>query len=42
MRVTSATNQETIAMKEILVPIAILAGWFILNAWILPKFGVQT
>lgn len=29
-------------MKEALLMIAFLAGWFILNAWILPKFGVET
>ena len=29
-------------MKEILLMLAILAGWVVLNAWILPKFGVST
>jgi len=29
-------------MKDLLFPIAIVVGWFVLNAWILPKFGVQT
>lgn len=29
-------------MKDILFPIVILAAWFILNAWILPKMGVST
>ena len=29
-------------MKDLLIPIAILAGWFVLNAWVLPKFGVST
>lgn len=23
-------------MKDLLIPIAILAGWFVLNAWVLP------
>lgn len=26
----------------ILVPIAILAGWIILQVWVLPRFGVKT
>ncbi len=29
-------------MKEILLMLAILAGWVVLNAWVLPKFGVST
>lgn len=29
-------------MKDLLFPLAIVVGWFVLNAWILPKFGVQT
>ena len=29
-------------MKEIWIPLAILAAWILLNAWILPKFGVST
>lgn len=29
-------------MREFLLPAAVLAGWFILNAWVLPKFGVST
>ena len=29
-------------MKDLLIPIAILAGWFVLNAWVLPNFGVST
>jgi hypothetical protein len=27
---------------EILIPIAILATWLILQAWVLPRFGVKT
>jgi len=33
---------QTITMKEFLLPIAIFAGWYALNAWILPKFGFST
>jgi hypothetical protein len=29
-------------MTEALLMIALLAGWFILNAWVLPRFGVKT
>ena len=29
-------------MIEVLVFLAIVAGWLILNLWILPKFGVST
>ena len=29
-------------MKDFLFPIAIIVGWFVLNAWVLPKFGVKT
>ncbi len=29
-------------MSELLFPLGILAAWYILNAWVLPRFGVQT
>jgi len=29
-------------MKDLLLFAAIMAGWFALNRYILPKFGVQT
>jgi len=29
-------------MKDLLIPLAILIGWFVLNAWVLPRFGVST
>ena len=29
-------------MKEFLFPLAILIGWYVLNAWVLPRFGVST
>ena len=31
-----------VKMKEILLMAAFLAAWFVLNRWVLPKFGVQT
>jgi hypothetical protein len=30
------------AMKELLLPFGILVVWFVLNAWVLPRFGVKT
>lgn len=27
---------------EIIIPIAVLAAWFILQAWVLPRLGVST
>lgn len=29
-------------MKSLLIFVGILAAWYILNRWILPRFGVQT
>lgn len=29
-------------MKETAVFLAILVAWFIVNAWVLPRFGVKT
>jgi hypothetical protein len=29
-------------MKELLLPLGILVAWFVLNAWVLPRFGVKT
>lgn len=27
---------------EILLPIAVLVAWFVLQAWVLPRFGIKT
>lgn len=27
---------------EILIPIVVLVGWIVLQAWVLPRFGVKT
>jgi hypothetical protein len=27
---------------EVLVPLGILVAWFVLQAWVLPRFGVKT
>lgn len=29
-------------MSDVWTPLAVLAAWFVLNAWVLPKFGVST
>ena len=29
-------------MKDVLLVVGIFVVWFVLNAWILPKFGVST
>lgn len=29
-------------MKDIVLPLMILVGWIVLNAWVLPKLGVKT
>ena len=29
-------------MKELLLMFALFAAWFVLNAWVLPRFGVKT
>jgi hypothetical protein len=28
--------------KEILIVLVVVAGWFVLMRWVLPKFGVKT
>jgi hypothetical protein len=27
---------------ELLIPVAVVAVWFILQAWVLPRLGIQT
>ncbi len=29
-------------MKELLIPLGVLVAWFVLNKWMLPRFGVKT
>lgn len=29
-------------MKELLILLGVFAVWYILNRWVLPRFGVQT
>ena len=28
--------------REILIVLAVVAAWFVMNKWVLPKFGVKT
>lgn len=29
-------------MQDFLFPMALVAGWFVLNFWVLPKLGIST
>jgi len=29
-------------IMEVLIPLGILVVWFVLQAWVLPRFGVKT
>lgn len=29
-------------MKEALIVVGVVVAWFVLNAWVLPRFGVKT
>jgi hypothetical protein len=29
-------------IMELLIPVAVLVVWFVLQAWVLPRFGVKT
>lgn len=29
-------------MNDLWIPIVAIGAWFVLNAWVLPKFGVAT
>ena len=36
------SNKNRGAVMEILIPLAFLGVWIILQVWVLPKFGVKT
>jgi hypothetical protein len=36
------TERKRGSAMEILIPIAVLVVWVILQAWVLPRFGVKT
>jgi hypothetical protein len=29
-------------MEIVLIVIGVVIGWFVLNRWVLPRFGIQT
>jgi hypothetical protein len=29
-------------MESVLIVVAVLIGWFALNRWVLPRFGIRT
>jgi hypothetical protein len=42
MQPGDGTESKKGSAMEILVPLGILVGWFILQIWVLPRFGVRT
>jgi hypothetical protein len=42
MDTTSTTANRGGRTMEILIPLGILVVWIILQAWVLPRFGVKT
>jgi hypothetical protein len=36
------TESKGASTMEILIPIAVFVAWIILQAWVLPRFGVKT
>ena len=37
----TARNKRGFAM-EVLIPLAVFVAWVVLQAWVLPRFGVKT
>ena len=42
MDTTNSTANRGGKAMEILIPLGILVVWIILQAWVLPRFGVKT
>ncbi len=42
MEIDSTTERKRGPAMEILIPVAILVAWVVLQAWVLPRFGVKT
>ena len=40
-RASGRTEKGNRAM-ELLIPVVFFVAWFVLQAWVLPRFGVQT
>ena len=39
---TTAQPPKRSQLGEFLIPFTFFAAWFILQAWVLPRFGVKT
>jgi hypothetical protein len=39
---TSGKNMRWSMKMELLIPLGILVIWFVLQVWVLPRFGVKT
>jgi hypothetical protein len=42
MSANSTTRNKRGVVMDILVPLAVFVVWVILQAWVLPRFGVKT
>jgi len=42
MNTSLATANKGGKIVEILIPLGILVVWIVLQAWVLPRFGVKT
>jgi hypothetical protein len=42
MKFAKLTAKGTKTMTEYLIMLGIIAGWIVLQMWILPRFGIQT
>ena len=42
MKSDMTTERKRGSVMEILIPIAILVAWIVLQVWVLPRFGVKT
>ncbi len=37
-----ATGDGTMSLSQLLIPVAILTVWILLQIWVLPRLGIQT
>jgi len=42
MTLSENPSEKSKSTMEILLPIAFLVAWIVLQAWVLPRFGVKT
>lgn len=42
MDMNPTTNTKRGFAMEILIPVVLLGAWIVLQAWVLPRFGVKT